>query len=236
MSEEGKEANLHLKMQYIGLQELDNITEVYTITIENTSDEEITTYAYDIENKVSFNADTTIEDINENNAIILNNQSEKAISNLMEAIGNRIIEVNRSQMEQLSVETNPLMYTNPVTVQVVLFSNIMSKNRNLMQNVQEQENKKTEQMMDDANKFVSSMESSEKDDFNNQFKIYEGEQKGTEVRALNQVVTSSNAQADNRLVELVVDIENIKDSKMYNVTINYDIDGYANEIVVKPEK
>lgn len=235
LTETGEETvtSIQFKMQYIGLQKLDDITEVFTISIENTVDEEITSYIYDIENKVSFDVDTTIEELNENNAVILNNKSENAITNFMEAVGSRITEVNKNQMEELGVETNPLMYTNPVTVQVALFSNIIN-NRILMQNQTEQEDKEIEQMMDDANKFVSSMETSEKDVFNNQFKIYEGEQKGTEVKALNQVVTSSNAQADNRLVELVVDIGNIKDSKRYNVSISYDRDGYANEIVVEP--
>lgn len=233
MSKEESITSLHFKMQYIGLQKLDNITEVFTLSLQSDIDDGIISYAYDIENKVSFNVDATIEDLNENNAIVLNNQSEKAVSNLMKAIEDRIVEVNKSQMEELGVETNPLMYTNPITVQVALFSN-MRNNRILMQNQTEQEDKGIEQMMDDANKFVSSMESSEKEVFNNQFKIYEGEQKGTEVKALNQVVTSSNAQADNRLVELVVDIENIKDSKRYNVSISYDRDGYANEIVVEP--
>ena len=233
MSKEESITSLHFKMQYIGLQKLDNITEVFTLSLQSDIDDGIISYAYDIENKVSFNVDATIEDLNENNAIVLNNQSEKAVSNLIKAIEDRIVEVNKSQMEELGVETNPLMYTNPITVQVALFSN-MRNNRILMQNQTEQEDKGIEQMMDDANKFVSSMESSEKEVFNNQFKIYEGEQKGTEVKALNQVVTSSNAQADNRLVELVVDIENIKDSKRYNVSISYDRDGYANEIVVEP--
>ena len=50
------------------------------------------------------------------------------------------------------------------------------------------------------------MESSEKDVFIISLK-YMKEKKGTEIKTLNREVTSSNAQADNRLVELVVDIE-----------------------------
>lgn len=234
-TEEDSTASMQFKMQYIGLQKLDDITEVFTISLENTTDQEITSYIYDIENKVSFNADTTIEELNENNAVILNNKSENAITNFMEAVGNRITEVNKSQMEELGVEINPLMYTNPVTVQVALFSN-RTKYINAMQNqivpkTEEQRNETLNQMIDDAN---SHMTNAEKNAFNSTFTKYEGEQKGSALKLLNQEVTSSNAQADNRLVELVVDIDKIENTKMYKVSISYDNDGYVNEIVVEP--
>lgn len=232
-TEEETVTSMQFKMQYIGLQKLDDITEVFTISIESNIDEEITSYTYDIENKVSFNADTTIEDINEDNAIILNNQSENTVTNFIEAVGNRITEVTKSQMEELGVETNPLMYTNPVTMQVVLFSNMVN-NRISMQNqsAQEQENQTLGQTtIDNAN---TSMENAAKSAFNAQFTKYEGKIKGTDVKHLNEEVTVSNARTDTRLVELIVDIDNIKNTKMYKVSISYDSDGYVNEIVVEP--
>lgn len=208
--------SLHLKMQYIGLQKLDNITEVYTIKMENTSDGEITSYAYDIENKVSFNADTTIEDINEDNAIILNNQSEKAVSNLMEAIGNRITEVNKRQMEELGVETNLLIYTNPITINGSHI--VIDQEKQLLEKYENQ---------------ISSMENTEKQSYNSMFTKYEGKRKGEDVKLLYEKVTTSNAEPDTRLIEIVVDIDNIKNTELYNISVNYDSDGYVNEIVVE---
>lgn len=233
-TEEETVTSIQFKMQYIGLQKLDDITEVFTISIENTVNEEITSYIYDIENKVSFDADTTIEELNENNAVILNNKSENAITNFMEAVGNRITEVNKSQMEELGLETNPLMYTNPITIQVALFSN-RTKYINAMQNqivpkTEEQRNETLNQMIDDAN---SHMTNAEKNAFNSTFTKYEGKRKGTDVKSLKEEVTQSNAKPDTRLVELVVDIDNIKNTSMYNISINYDADGYVNEIVVE---
>lgn len=229
-TEEDSTASMQFKMQYIGLQKLDDVTEVFTISIESNIDEEITSYTYDIENKVSFNADTTIEDINEGNAIILNNQSENTVTNFIEAVGNRITEVTKSQMEELGVETNPLMYTNPVTVQAELMLNRISSASSQIQNGQEQEKQKLQQWEEE----IVSMENAAKNAFNAQFTKYEGEQKGSALKLLNQEVTSSNAQADNRLVELVVDIDKIENTKMYKVSISYDNDGYVNEIVVEP--
>lgn len=226
-TEEETITSVQFKMQYIGLQKLDDITEVFTILIENTMDEEITSYIYDIENKVSFDADTTIEDINEDNAIILNNQNEKVVSNLMEAIGNRITEVNKGQMEELGVETNPLMYTNPITAQVALFSNMVNNISIQNQSAQEREN----QLYENS---ISSMENITMQAFNFKFSRFEGKRRGTDIETLHQEVVSSNAQADTRLVELVVDMDSIVSDKTYEVSINYDSDGYVNEIVVVP--
>ncbi len=123
---EETENSIVIKAQYTGLDTLQNVKETYNIEIKEIENEDTVSYKYNIENNVAFNEIEEIEEINEDNAIILNNQSDTAVTNFMAAIMDRIIEVNESQMEELGVETNLLMYTNPITVKMELMFNMMN--------------------------------------------------------------------------------------------------------------
>ena len=58
---------------------------------------------------------TEIEDLTEENAVILNDQDNEYVTNLMNAIQERIVEVNKVQMEELGVSENenPMQYLIP---------------------------------------------------------------------------------------------------------------------------
>lgn len=113
---EETENSIVIKAQYTGLDTLQNVKETYNIEIKEIENEDTISYKYNIENNVAFNEIEEIEEINEDNAIILNNQSDTAVTNFITAIKDRIIEVNESQMEELGVEENPLVYMNPLTM------------------------------------------------------------------------------------------------------------------------
>lgn len=123
---EETENSIVIKAQYTGLDTLQNVKETYNIEIKEIENEDTVSYKYNIENNVAFNEIEEIEEINEDNAIILNNQSDTAVTNFITAIKDRIIEVNERQMEELGVETNLLMYTNPITVNMELMFNMMN--------------------------------------------------------------------------------------------------------------
>lgn len=123
---EETENSIVIKAQYTGLDTLQNVKETYNIEIKEIENEDTVSYKYNIENNVAFNEIEEIEEINEDNAIILNNQSDTAVTNFMVAIMDRIVEVNESQMKELGVETNLLMYTNPITVKMELMFNMMN--------------------------------------------------------------------------------------------------------------
>ena len=102
----------------------DNVTETYELTLEGIYEEsnvvEQTENAkahnkYSITNNVQFKDDVEIEDLTEENAVILNDQDNEYVTNLMNAIQERIVEVNKVQMEELGVSENenPMQYLIP---------------------------------------------------------------------------------------------------------------------------
>ena len=86
-----------------------------TTQTSTNSTENKNQYKYSITNNVQFKSEIEIEDFTEDNAVVLNDQTNEYVSNLMNAIQERMIEVNRVQMEELGVleEENPINYLMP---------------------------------------------------------------------------------------------------------------------------
>ena len=86
----------------------------------NTSQSPTTHNKYVITNNVQFKDGVEIEDLTEENAVILNDQDDEYITNLMNAIQERMVEVNRVQMEELGVseDENPIQYLIPAFLSV----------------------------------------------------------------------------------------------------------------------
>ena len=77
-----------------------------TITSQNT---------YSMTNNVQFKDGVEIEDLTEENSVILNDKDDEYVNNLMNAIQERMVEVNQVQMEELGVseDENPIQYLIP---------------------------------------------------------------------------------------------------------------------------
>ena len=86
-----------------------------TTQTSTNSTENKNQYKYSITNNVQFKSGIEIEDFTEDNAVVLNDQTNEYVSNLMNAIQERMVEVNRVQMEELGVleEENPINYLMP---------------------------------------------------------------------------------------------------------------------------
>ena len=84
-------------------------------TSNNTSENTTSHNKYSITNNVQFKDSVEIEDLTEENAVILNDQDNEYVTNLMNAIQERIVEVNKVQMEELGVSENenPMQYLIP---------------------------------------------------------------------------------------------------------------------------
>ena len=84
-------------------------------TSTNTSENTASHNKYSITNNVQFKDSVEIEDLTEENAVILNDQDNEYVTNLMNAIQERIVEVNKVQMEELGVSENenPMQYLIP---------------------------------------------------------------------------------------------------------------------------
>ena len=81
----------------------------------NASEDATSRNKYSITNNVQFKDNVQIEDLTEENAVILNDKDDEYVTNLMGAIQERMIEVNRVQMEELGVseDENPIQYLTP---------------------------------------------------------------------------------------------------------------------------
>lgn len=100
-----------LSAKYVGLQAMQNIIETYQLTLESDRIK----YEYQYNNNVQFTDSVTIEGFSEDNSMILNNYDEEQVMNFMQAVQQRIEEVNKKHMEELGLEEdeNPLQYVIP---------------------------------------------------------------------------------------------------------------------------
>lgn len=106
--------NIEFITRFAGLQSMQSITENYELTLET----EETKYQYNYNNNVEFTDSTNIETFNNNNVVMLNEMNEEERKNFIDAIIQRIQDVNKSQMEELGVEENenPLNYVIPSVI------------------------------------------------------------------------------------------------------------------------
>ena len=153
------------------LEELQEMAE-QTVTNEHVE------YKYTLNNTVQFMQSSDIQDFSTENAIILNDQDDEYVTNLMDAIEQRLISVNQKQMEQIGVseEQNPINYVLPTIVIENLTGNTSG-------------NKVTEE---------------EATTYNDKFYLYEGtSQKGVTVRGLMSVIQTNNeaATSENRTIK-----------------------------------
>lgn len=113
--------------KYSGLNS-DNVTERYELTLEGAYEEDngveqaenVTSHnKYSLTNNVQFKDGVEIEDLTEENAVILNGKDKEYVTNLVNAIQQRIVEVNQVKMEELGVseDENPIQYLIPAFLQ-----------------------------------------------------------------------------------------------------------------------
>lgn len=124
-----------------GLETMESVQETYQVTIQVSEEESIT---YMINNNVSFAESVDIENFTEDNSIILNDVGEEQLTNFLEAVEQRITEVNKQQMEELGLEEsqNPLFNLFPVN----LLSNLL-----LNPSISEQANDIINNQLDETN-------------------------------------------------------------------------------------
>ena len=137
---------------------------------QNTVTNEHVEYKYTLNNTVQFTQGVDIEDFSTENSIILNDEDEEYVTNLMNAIEERLISVNQKQMEQvgISADKNPLNYVLPTIVIENLTGNTSGNN----------------------------VTEEEATTYNNKFYLYEGtSQKGVTVRGLMSIIQTNNESA-----------------------------------------
>ena len=125
-----EEGQVQISFSYTisGITTLENVSEIYEIKLSSTVENETMTYDYIINNQVQFKDAVSIETLNNDNALFLNDCDETTLQTLMTAIVERIGTLNSQITENLGVEEteNPLLYSNPFTALSVMMYNSAS--------------------------------------------------------------------------------------------------------------
>lgn len=231
------ESNIYFNIQYLGINNLENIQETYTLgltyPIEYENETEQVKLEYKYENNVSFNENISIQDLNSDNTIILNEQEPEYITNLFNAIKTRIEEVNANQMEELGVEENPILYANPITMLslgIVLNQEISINNEN---EAIEDEQQTGEDTFNDFDNLTTEMGNLEMQAFNQKILKYEGKNKGTTINLLIQEVEKINETNEERNISIEKSFDEIEKTSTYNVKVDYGEEGYINKIIIE---
>ena len=110
------EYEVNFVANYKGLSTLSKVTEEYSLGINLNIAGNTSKYLYTVNNNVQFKNNITIDDLNENTAVILNDRDAEYITNLFTAVTQRITEVNNSHLQELGLDTNPLIYATPIAM------------------------------------------------------------------------------------------------------------------------
>lgn len=213
-----------LTASYQGLEQLASVNETYQYGLVGTMNGQEQKMVYNLNCTDTFNDGITIADYAEDEIQKLNEYDAEQIVTLITSIVERIGQVNTMQMEEIGFSEygNPLLFASPLTSLSMLMYN---------------------QASDVVNE--SSMSEVEMEAFNQRFMQYEGEQRGTTVRALLQTVISNNVGEtdENRKIEVSGDItltkedtkvptEDVNTSSMYNVQMQYNDEGIISQIII----
>lgn len=183
MYEDGETlGTIYFNMKYSGLQALQSITEDYELGLTFGDNK----YVYYLNHNVDFADNVTIDEITDDNSLILTDQDQEQVANFIQAVAQRIDEVNKKQMEELGVSnsTNPLVNIIPN-----LYGSMSSSNYNSYD-------------LDDSDIFGEDNESEssnnnlnqiQADTYNNKFENYEGLNiQGTTVKGLLSTIQLNN--------------------------------------------
>lgn len=212
---ETEQLKVYFNVQYTGLQDLNNVQENYGVGYDLTSDGESMKCDYKISNNTQFKESVSIQQLDENIAVFLNDHTKEQVSNFLSQVGTKLGEINKKQMESLGLkeDENPLLYTNPITMLGYM-------------------------VYKEANETIEKIDLSEveKQFFNDNFRKYEGKKRGAEINALITTVQVSNLQYPDRVVKLTLNGNEINDrvemTKMYQVEAIYNDNGLITEMRV----
>ena len=175
MQQDEMKIKIGVTSKYNGLQTLDIIDENHNFVLEASDDEQIMSYNYNIINKIKFNNSISIERLNSENSIFLDDYDETSRQNYLDKVQERIKQVNQNHIEKLGIDVNPLIFTNIYTTNYYLKYKMLE---DLSEHLAEQTDK---------------LEQQEITRFNDKWTRYEGEGKsGIQVNSLLTEVTYSN--------------------------------------------
>lgn len=119
-------SKIYLKAKYSNISQ-DTANENYIFGMESTDGDNEIVYEYNFVTEKVFVPGMSIEPITASNSFVINDANKEYLTEMLgPAIMNRIILVNRNQMEQLGLEEtqNPLIYATPFGYMLYQFSSL----------------------------------------------------------------------------------------------------------------
>ena len=171
----------------------------------------------EISNNTVFDENIEVQEFSEVDYVLLSDYSEEQISKILNDLKKKIskqIDINRTVIG--SILNN--YYS--------LFNTMQSAAENTRKAQQEED--LISRASQEADQQVISI-------FNAQFVAYEGEQRGSSVKALINAVKTSNQINANHTIDIDYGIEDIESSSTYNISLEYDGEGYVNRINIEEQ-
>lgn len=211
---EDKKSKISFSANFENLESLQNIKENYElimslpeVTESSTTtdvDSEVVVYKYNFSNDVNFTDSATVEDFSSDNSLTLTDYDSDQVSSFLNAVVERISEVNEQQMGQLGLEASE----NPI-VNIIPSIDLYLGNMNVL------------------NQVNSNMSEAEINNFNQKFEAYESTNlKGVTVKGLLSTISLNNQseETSNEIKEINYNGEEYEASEQNITLIKGEID------------
>lgn len=211
---EDKKSKISFSANFENLESLQNIKENYELIISSPEvtesstttdvDSEVVVYKYNFSNDVNFTDSATVEDFSSDNSLMLTDYDSDQVSSFLNAVVERISEVNEQQMGQLGLEASE----NPI-VNIIPSIGLYLGNMNVL------------------NQVNSNMSEAEINNFNQKFEAYESTNlKGVTVKGLlsNISLNNQSEETSNEIKEINYNGEEYEASEQNITLIKGEID------------
>ena len=211
---EDKKSKISFSANFENLESLQNIKENYELIMslpevaESSTttdvDSEVVVYKYNFSNDVNFTDSATVEDFSSDNSLMLTDYDSDQVSSFLNAVVERISEVNEQQMGQLGLEASE----NPI-VNIIPSIGLYLGNMNVL------------------NQVNSNMSEAEINNFNQKFEAYESTNlKGVTVKGLLSTISLNNQseETSNEVKEINYNGEEYEASEQNITLIKGEID------------
>lgn len=211
---EDKKSKISFSANFENLESLQNIKENYELIMslpevaESSTttdvDSEVVVYKYNFSNDVNFTDSATVEDFSSDNSLMLTDYDSDQVSSFLNAVVERISEVNEQQMGQLGLEASE----NPI-VNIIPSIGLYLENMNVL------------------NQVNSNMSEAEINNFNQKFEAYESTNlKGVTVKGLLSTISLNNQseETSNEIKEINYNGEEYEASEQNITLIKGEID------------
>ena len=209
---EDKKSKISFSANFENLESLQNIKENYELIMSlpevaessTTTDVDSEVVVYKFSNDVNFTDSATVEDFSSDNSLMLTDYDSDQVSSFLNAVVERISEVNEQQMGQLGLEASE----NPI-VNIIPSIGLYLGNMNVL------------------NQVNSNMSEAEINNFNQKFEAYESTNlKGVTVKGLLSTISLNNQseETSNEVKEINYNGEEYEASEQNITLIKGEID------------